>query len=249
MQQARLVGGIEIALIEPLAWPVAEHGGDQLAHRAVALQLRSEVEGLAGGIWIGGQRFGEAQVATQGFKHVLPGPGGGRIADRDRPPSSKSAHGIRHDPIGSPIATSDHIAGAGRGDAQMGCLVGSRTAEAIAPAGDGNFCSSLAGAVGIVATEAIGLSVAIGPLAVLIHLVGGDHHHGAGMLEVLERFQQMQRTLHVGGPGAQRVAVAAAHQGLGCQVQHHLGVAAGNELLNSRKISQVSLLMVPAVCI
>ena len=74
------------------------------------------------------------------------------------------------------------------------------------------------------AAEAIGFAVAVAPLAVFIHLVGGDHHHRAGVIQAAQGFEHIQRPHHIGGPGAEGIEVAAAHQGLGRKMQHHLGI-------------------------
>jgi len=50
------------------------------------------------------------------------------------------------------------------------------------------------------------------------------------MLQGLQGLQHVQAALHVGGPGAKRVAVAATHQRLGCQVKHHLRLAGLHDL-------------------
>jgi hypothetical protein len=72
---------------------------------------------------------------------VLPGPGGGRVANADRLGAPKSPHRIGHDPVGRPVAATDHVASAG--NAKVGGLVRLAAAEAGAPAGDRQFRPAL----------------------------------------------------------------------------------------------------------
>ena len=162
--------------------------------------------------------FGQQQVPPQRLQHMLPGPGGAWIAHLNRFSSPQGSHRIWHDAIFRPVAAADHIACPGGGNGKMGRLVHRCTAEAAAPAGDGNFGSGLAGAVGVMAAETIVFSIAVIPFAVGIHLVGGDHHHGAGILQPFQCFEHLQAALHIGAPGAQRIPVAAPHQRLGRQM-------------------------------
>jgi len=65
----------------------------------------------------------------------------------------------------------------------VGSLMGTLAAETGPPAGNGDLGAGLAGAVGVVASEAVGLAVAIGPLAVFVDLVSRHHHHSTGVLQ------------------------------------------------------------------
>ena len=90
-----------------------------------------------------------------------------------------------------------------------------RTTEAAAPAGNSDFGSGLTGAVRVMAAETVVFSVAVIPFAIGVHLVGGDHHHGAGLIQTFQGFQHLQAALHISAPGSQRIPVAAPHQRLG----------------------------------
>ncbi len=169
---------------------------------------------------------------------MLPGAGGDWIADGDRLACLESSDAIGEESVGRSVAAPDHVAGAGGGDGEVGRLVREGADEAAAPAGDRQFGAGLAGTVGIVAAEPIGLAVAPGPLLIGIHLVGGDHHHGAGVGEGPERFQQVEGAEHVGAPGAYRIGVAAAHQGLGGEVKHDLRLHTEYTALHSLLITQ-----------
>jgi len=63
--------------------------------------------------------------------------------------------------------------------------MGASTTE-LALGGDGEFGDRLAGAVGVVAAEVIGLAVAVIQLAVSVDFVGVDDHHRVGVLKSLE---------------------------------------------------------------
>ena len=112
-------------------------------------------------------------------------------------------------------------------------------AKAGSPAVNRQLSRSLASAIGIVAAESVVFAVSVIPLAVGIHLVGGHHHHGAGVLEWFESFEQIQGPLHVGAPGAQGICVAAPHQGLGTEVEHHLRFGFVHRSNQGFRISQV----------
>ena len=49
----------------------------------------------------------------------------------------------------------------------------------------------------------------------------------------------IQAALHIGGPGAERIAVAAAHQRLGRQVQHHLRLAFASDRIQGLRVADV----------
>ena len=49
----------------------------------------------------------------------------------------------------------------------------------------------------------------------------------------------IQAALHIGGPGAERIAVAAAHQRLGRQVQHHLRLACAADRRQGLRVADV----------
>ena len=59
------------------------------------------------------QRLGQQQVAGEGAEHVLPGTHGGRVAHAQRRALLDRAHGVGQQPVLTPVAPSDHVAGAG----------------------------------------------------------------------------------------------------------------------------------------
>jgi len=135
---------------------VLQGGVDQLPYRPVGLEQRAEVERLAmpGGLAMTrlsrGQRFGREQVAPQWFEHVLSGPGGIGVAHRHGLAGRQRPHRIGHDAVFGPVATTDHVGGAGRGDRQLRALMRRHAAKARPPAGNGQLGRGLAGAVGVV---------------------------------------------------------------------------------------------------
>ena len=56
----------------------------------------------------------------------------------------------------------------------------------------------------------------------------------------------MDRAHHIGGPGGRGLGVAAAHQGLGGQVQHKLRAGFGHELIHQDGIANVAEAMLKA---
>ena len=218
------MGGLCIDLVDPGARPVAQRLLHQLAHAVVGLQLRAETEGI-GQVRAGAEALRQAQAAAERLQLVLSGPGGGRVANADRLAAPKSPHRIGHDPVGRPVAATDHVSGAG--NAKVGGLVRLAAAKAGAPASDRQFRRRLAAAVGVMAAEGIVFAVAVEPLFVALHILGGDQHRRAGRLQAAQGFQQVDCAHHMGGPGGGGLGITAAHQGLGSQVQHQLrGVSA-----------------------
>lgn len=129
----------------------------------------------------------------------------------------------------------------------MGRLVSRRSHKAGAPAGDGDLGTGLAGAVGIVAAEAVVLAVAVVPLPVGVDLVGGDHHHRAGMAQRPQGLKHVEAALHVGAPGAERISVTAAHQGLCRQVKHHFGITRPGDRRQRWEVADVGDVMVDPI--
>ena len=84
------------------------------------LPARAETEGI-GLVRAGAEALRQAQAAAERLQHVLSGPGGGRVGNADRLAAPKSPHRIGHDPVGRPVAATDHVAGAG--NAKVGGLV------------------------------------------------------------------------------------------------------------------------------
>ena len=84
-------------------------------------------------------------------------------------------HGIGDNAILGPITSTDDIAGTGAGNADRPFLkVG------VALSGRGNLSHCLAGAIGIMPAKRIRLLVGTTRLMVLVTLVRGDNHNGAG---------------------------------------------------------------------
>ena len=106
------MGGLCIDLVDPGARPVAQRPLHQLAHAVVGLELRAEIEGI-GLVRAGAEALRQAQAAAERLQHVLSGPGGGRVGNADRLAAPKSPHRFGHDPVGRPVAATDHVAGAG----------------------------------------------------------------------------------------------------------------------------------------
>ena len=92
------------------------------------------------------------------------------------------------------------------------------------------------------AAERIIFAVAVAPLLVAVDLVGCDSHHGAGLRQRPERFQQMQGANHIGVPGGERLGVAEPHQRLGGEVKHDLGLEGEHRCLERWQIGQIQQL-------
>lgn len=76
------------------------------------VDLQVQAAGLVGGVGVGAIAPGAGPVLQGGFQHVLPGPGGGGVAQGDGLSGSQGPHGIGHDPMGDPVVGADHVAGA-----------------------------------------------------------------------------------------------------------------------------------------
>ena len=84
----------------------------------------------------------------------------------------------------------------------------------------------LAVAVGIVAAEPVALLERPARARVLVDLVAGDDHDALEMRELAAGLEQRARAEHVGGEGAERIAVGLAHQRLRRQVKDDLRIGA-----------------------
>ena len=90
-----------LAGIEPPAGAPAPAGAerlDQFGDRAEALRVRSEVNRRRRALRIGDQRLRQGQVPRQRVEHVLPGPYGLGIAQRDRFSRFEGPDDVVHDP-------------------------------------------------------------------------------------------------------------------------------------------------------
>ena len=238
------MGRRRVGAIPPAARPMPQHLLHQLGNGAVGFPVGAEVPGR-GQAGIGKEPLGKQQVGAQGFEHVLPGTGRRRRAHRNRLTGLEGPDRIGHDPLLGPVAPADHVARPGRGQGQLGRLVGAISAEAGPPTGDRQLGGRLAAAVGVMAAEGIELPVGVLPFPVVIDLVGGDQHGGAALLQGPEGFKHMAGAEHIGLPGLQRFEIAAAHQGLGGQVKHHLRLEGIQPLAQAIQIGQIGPFIAP----
>jgi len=105
--------------------------------------------------------------------------------------------------------------------------------------------AALAGGVRVVPAQAVGLAVAVHPLAVLVALVAGDNHNGAALAGrwrvSAAGLQQVHRAHDVGGEGACGIGVGGAHQGLCGHVDDNLGVEVGHGAAKARQVEHVGV--------
>ena len=87
-----------------------------------------------------------------------------------------------------------------------------------------DFRAALGSGVGIGTAQMVGFTVAPDPFVVAVALVRGDHDHGPHRRAGPHGFQHVHGAEHIGLKGACGVLVGFAHQGLGRQVEDHLGL-------------------------
>ena len=79
-------------------------------------------------------------------------------------------------------------------------------------------------AVGVVAAQRVVLAIALEPLVVLVHLVGGDHHHRAGLLQARAGPPAVKVPITLVAQVADGIGVAARTRGWAARWKHHLRV-------------------------
>src|SRR5215472_17446730 len=119
--------------------------------------------------------LGQTQVSADGFQHVLPGPDRVGTANHDGLIRGDAAHDVRHQAILGPVASPDHVAGAGSG--HRGGTFAAKERVPIRRADE--LRAGLTGAIRIATAERVFLTISPEPLAVFVTLVAGHHHDGA----------------------------------------------------------------------
>lgn len=236
-EQARLIGlGAARHLAARAAAPQADQlGHDPLDRPHVALG-RTEIPGAVETRAVLCQALGQHQEAAHRLEHVLPGPHGEGIAERERRGCGEGAHGIRHQAVARPVAAADDIARAHRDDADR---TGPHGEIAVAVGVDHQLGRGLAGAVGLAAAEAVDLAIAPGPFLVGVDLVGGHHDDRGDAVRGAQRLEQMGRAHDVGGVGADRIGEGVAHQRLGGEVEDDLGPRGGDRVREPGRVAHV----------
>ena len=84
------------------------------------------------------------------------------------------------------------------------------------------------------------------PLHVAVALVGGDEHKGAYRRSQPHGFQQIDAARDVGVEGLQRFGVAAPNQGLGRQMDDHLGLRSVEQRGDGAEVADVDVVLVDA---
>src|SRR5678809_901493 len=98
----------------------------------------------------------------------------------------QAADTIRHNSIGGPITSADHVAGSSAGDPD-GMILKERAAISL----NGQLGRSFARAVRIVASQGVLLAIAVRPFPVFVTLIRGDRYRRTGMTQVSERLQDV----------------------------------------------------------
>ncbi len=118
------------------------------------------------------QTFGQQQVPGQRLEHVLPGTHCRRIAYPQLCAARERTHAVGQQTVVRPVAAAHDIAGA-----RSAYRDTVRTKIRIAEGRSDNFRAGLAGTVRIAAAKRVVLAIRPFPLAVLVALVGSDHHY------------------------------------------------------------------------
>src|SRR5690349_5364482 len=132
------------------------------------------------------QESGQAKIAAEGLKHVLPWTGGGFVSDRDGLALRQSPNTVGNDAIHRPISASNDVPGPSTGDPDR-----VKTKERTTPGADSNFCGGFAGAVGVPTAERILLTITVNPFPVLVALIRGYKNGSTRLLQRTKRFQQV----------------------------------------------------------
>ena len=215
---ARLSGLVHLAAE---AGPVQGQGLHHFRHGIVDVGGRAEVVGLAAGLegpLARAQQMGaQPQIAGQGLQHQLPGAGGPGAADLHGLTGGPGAGAVGHDAVGGPVTAADDVAGSHGG-------AGRAVLEKALEIGMGDdLGAALGSGVGVVAAQMVGLAVAPDPLVVAVALVRGDEDRGFHAGALAHGLQHVEGAQHVGFEGQGRVFVRFAHQGLGGQMEDHIG--------------------------
>ena len=114
-----------------------------------------------------------------------------------------------------------------------------RMEETAPPALNGNFAGSLAGRIGIVPAERIVFPVTGLLFAVLVTLVGGDHHAHPHAVDGPDGFHHVNGTHHINGIGFGRDVVTKADEGLRSKMENHFRTVFREDFLHPPDVPDV----------
>ena len=117
----------------------------------------------------------------------------------------------------APVAAADDVSGAGRGAIWRIHRIAEKRFE-IGMRDD--LGAALGSAVGIVAAQMVGFTIAPHPFVVAVRLVTGDADHGLNRRRHAHGFQHVERAHRVDFDGVGGVVVRSAHKCLRSQVEH-----------------------------
>src|SRR5882724_3545059 len=128
---------------------------------------------------VASQMLGQAEVAVQTVKHVLPRPDRFRVAQDHRVPSQEGLDRLWNELVRCPVAAPYDVSSAGTGKAHAVPTVVLHRKEGVPIGLTDQLGTRLTIGIRIVTTEAITLAIAPHPSAILVALVGGDVHDRA----------------------------------------------------------------------
>src|SRR5690349_15358340 len=146
---------------------------DHRFHRLYRSGGRTEIPASRIRGCVGTKAARELQVACKGFKHVLPWPHRGGIANHRPLSAVRCASEIGYQTIARPIATSDDVTRTRRREAR------SRRGlfkEGLAEGRAHELRARLAAAVRVESAKRIVFAITPDPVAILVTLIGGSDH-------------------------------------------------------------------------
>src|SRR6202789_4199667 len=145
------------------------------------------------------QLFGERDVSLQRIEHMLPGTNRRRSPDDYRTFFLEAADQVGNETVFRPVAASDHISSARRGQGDMVLLQAIHGEKRTSVSRAYDFRASFARSIGIIAAERVGLSIRPHPLLIPVTLVGGNRDNSAYAGSFADGFEHMRRTHNIGG--------------------------------------------------
>ena len=100
--------------------------------------------------------------------------------------------------------------------------------------------TGLAVGIGVISVQGVAFPVAILPLPVLINLVRGHIEEGAHTVRQPDTLQHVHGSHNICLIGIHRVLIRIPHNGLGCQMKHHLRPHPFKHVLKSLKIPDIT---------
>src|SRR5580658_2393937 len=207
-----------------------------LVNRAYFLRSWTEIPRAIVLVGMFVQQCTQQQIAGKRFEHVLPGPGRCRTAELNCLSRLSCTDAIRNNAVRGPVPSPDDVSGPHRRCTQARAAGKKRTRERR----EHQFRGGLGGAVGVVAAEPIGFTIAPYPVHILVALVRGGIHERAHRFTVSDRLEQVCRTQDVGLQGSDRVIVRASDERLRGEMEDVLWFKGAQMLRKSRQVTRVT---------